>query len=104
MAEAEVRKVERLLSAAQTPEQVEAVIAFMKLETQNRMKGFDEQEKELVQGMKLPNKKTDTTPEPAGVVTPEPDQTIQTPPEAAFGGINPETGVMEYFNAQGNKL
>ncbi len=43
MAEAEVKKVENLLSAAQTPEQVLEVVNFMKRETGNRMAGFDEE-------------------------------------------------------------
>ncbi len=99
MAEGEVKKVERLLNAAQTPEQVEAVIAFMKLETQNRMKGFDEQEKELVHGMKLPSRER----QQVGSNNQEPSQGTA-PPNAAFGGVNPETGQMEYFDSQGNKI
>lgn len=52
--EGEIKKIESLLNSAQTPEQVESVIKFMLLETQNRRKGFDEQELELRTGMKLP--------------------------------------------------
>lgn len=47
LAEGEVKKVEAMLNAAQTPAQVKEVITFMKRETQNRMSGFKEQDKEL---------------------------------------------------------
>ena len=47
MAEGEIKKVEQLLNAAQTPDQVNAVISFMKQETQNRMKGFDDEKTSL---------------------------------------------------------
>lgn len=52
MAEGEIKKVTDLLNSAQTPEQVRAVIAFMKKETANRMKGFAEQKEELTRGMR----------------------------------------------------
>lgn len=58
MAEGEIKKVESLLNAAQTPDQVQEVINFMKLETKNRMAGFEEQESELRAGMKLPGGET----------------------------------------------
>jgi hypothetical protein len=54
MAEGEIRKVEGLLNSAQTPEQVQAVITFMKKETGNRMAGFAEQKAHLMQGMRSP--------------------------------------------------
>lgn len=47
LAEGEIKKVEGLLNAAQTPAQVNAVINLMKRETQNRMKGFDEEKTSL---------------------------------------------------------
>ena len=47
MAEGEIKKVEELLNAAQTPAQVQAVISFMKQETQNRMKGFQDEKAAL---------------------------------------------------------
>lgn len=51
MAEGEIKKVENLLNSAQTPEQVKSVIAFMKKETGNRMKGFEEKRKEIMKGL-----------------------------------------------------
>ena len=47
MAEGEIKKVEGLLNAAQTPQQVAEVINYMKQETQNRMAGFDEEKATL---------------------------------------------------------
>lgn len=41
MAEQEIAKVEKLLNAAQTPEQFDAVLVAMENETKNRMKSFD---------------------------------------------------------------
>lgn len=52
MAESEIKKVEGLFSAAQTPEQVKAVISLMKRETQNRMAGFEEQRAQLMGDIK----------------------------------------------------
>jgi putative sterol carrier protein len=52
MAEGEIKKVEGLLSAAQTPQQVQAVISMMKQETANRMAGFKEQKAEIVRNMR----------------------------------------------------
>lgn len=48
MAEGEIKKIESLLNAAQTPAQVSEVIKYMKRETQNRMAGFKEQKAELM--------------------------------------------------------
>jgi hypothetical protein len=47
IAEGEIKKVESLLNSAQTPDQVNAVINLMKRETQNRMKGFDDEKASL---------------------------------------------------------
>jgi len=88
LAEGEIKKVESLLNAAQTPKQVEAVITMMKRETANRMKGFDEEKKALRGSMG-----SKPTREQAGP-----------PPGATHGGKNPRTGEMEYFDAQGNKV
>lgn len=52
MAEGEIKKVEGLLNSAQTDAQVQAVIAGMKKETDNRMKGFTEQKAELTKSMR----------------------------------------------------
>jgi hypothetical protein len=62
MAEGEIKKVEGMLNAAQTPEQVKEVIAFMKRETQNRMAGFKEQDKELRDRMRGKSTSSDPTP------------------------------------------
>jgi len=88
LAEAEIKKVESILAAAQTDEQVESVIKMMKLETQNRMKGFEEEKASLVKSMKIP--------QAGGAAKP--------PQGATHGGINPSTGQMEYFDSTGRKL
>jgi hypothetical protein len=61
MAEGEVKKVESLLNSAQTPAQVEEVIALMKRETANRMTGFTEQ-KEAMRKSMIPEKKSTAVP------------------------------------------
>lgn len=48
MAEGEIKKIEGLLNAAQTPAQVTEVLNYMKKETQNRMAGFKDQKSELM--------------------------------------------------------
>lgn len=53
MAEGEIKKVSGLLSAAQTPEQIEAVVGFMRRETANRIQGFKDQKSQIVNGMKI---------------------------------------------------
>lgn len=55
-AEGEIKKINDLLNTAQTPEQVTAVLNTMRQETQNRLAGFDEQRKSLLDRMKMPNK------------------------------------------------
>ena len=67
---AEIKKVNELLAAAQTPAQVEAVIGMMKQETQNRMIGFKEQKAELISGMK--GKKNTSNPSSPSVAPPAP--------------------------------
>ena len=64
----EIKKVNDLLAAAQTPEQVAAVIGMMKQETQNRMTGFKEQKAELTSGMK--GKKNNANPSSPSVAPP----------------------------------
>lgn len=46
-AEGEIKKIESLLSAAQTPDQIKGILTTMRTETQNRMSGFREQKNEL---------------------------------------------------------
>lgn len=43
----EIKKIEALLNAAQTPQQVASVVNLMKRETKNRMAGFDEEKAHL---------------------------------------------------------
>jgi len=50
--EGEKQKAEKLLSAAQTPEQIASVINQMKIESQNRMKSFADQKKETLGTMR----------------------------------------------------
>lgn len=64
MAEGEIKKIEGLLNAAQTPAQISEVIKYMKKETQNRMAGFKEQKAELM-GNFGGNTATPTTVQPA---------------------------------------
>jgi hypothetical protein len=54
VAEGEIKKANDLLNAAQTPEQVNAVLDMMRRETQNRMAGFDDQIGELKNSMRSP--------------------------------------------------
>ncbi len=61
VAEGEIKKIEGLLNAAQTPEQLTSVINLMKRETQNRMKGFDEEKASLRTSMK--GNKSDERPQ-----------------------------------------
>ena len=56
---AEIKKIESLLNAAQTPEQVKAVIDTMKRETANRIAGFDEEKKKLKTSLIPEGKKAD---------------------------------------------
>jgi uncharacterized ParB-like nuclease family protein len=58
---AEIKKIEALLNAAQTPGQVKAVVETMKRETANRMKGFEEEKAKLKESM-IPEKKTEAKP------------------------------------------
>lgn len=46
-AQSEIKTMEEKLNSAQTPEQVQAVIALMKRETQNRMTAFEEEKTQL---------------------------------------------------------
>lgn len=60
-AQGEIAKIEGLLSAAQTKQQVKSVLDLMRRETQNRMTAFDDQKTELKNSMIPANK----TPKPA---------------------------------------
>lgn len=53
-AQGEISKIEGLLSAAQTKEQVSSVLSLMRRETANRMQSFQEQKAELKSGMVVP--------------------------------------------------
>jgi hypothetical protein len=59
LAESEIKKVEGLLNAAKTQQDVDAVLNLMKQETHNRMAGFKEQKKELMDTMRGKKKKDD---------------------------------------------
>lgn len=61
-AEGEIKKIEGLLNAAQTPQQVSAVINLMKRETANRMKGFDEEKEALRGSMTTAPRKEESKP------------------------------------------
>lgn len=52
VAEGEIKKIESLLNAAQTPQQVTAVVNLMQRETHNRMQGFDDEMSSLRESMK----------------------------------------------------
>ena len=55
----EIKKIEALLNAAQTPEQVKAVVDTMKRETANRIAGFEEEKKKLKDSLIPEGKKQD---------------------------------------------
>ena len=65
-AQGEIAKIEGLLSAAQTPAQVEAVLNVMRQETANRMKSFTDQKSELMGNM-LRSKLAGSHAAPGGV-------------------------------------
>lgn len=52
VAVSEIKRMEDLLNAAQTPQDVQAVLNTMKAETKNRIEGFREQRAELTQSMR----------------------------------------------------
>lgn len=66
-AEGEIKKIEGLLNAAQTPQQVASVLSLMKRETQNRMSGFEEQRQELRSSMIRPGSARPAHAAPAGL-------------------------------------
>lgn len=59
--EGEKQKAEKLLNAAQTPEQIKAVINQMRLESQNRMKSFADQKAQTLATMRAGGPKKDET-------------------------------------------
>ena len=72
-AQGEISKIEGLLSAAQTPQQVESVLNVMRQETANRMQSFKDQKAELTGSMR-PTKAATTAPATASanvVTTPD---------------------------------
>jgi len=62
--EGEKQKAEKLLSAAQTPQQINAVIQQMRIESQNRMKSFADEKQARLASMRTGVK----PPEPAKVI------------------------------------
>lgn len=56
VAVSEIKRMEELLNAAQTPQDVQAVLNTMRQETQNRMEGFKEQKAELTGAMRSATK------------------------------------------------
>jgi hypothetical protein len=67
VAVSEIKRMEDLLNAAQTPQDVMAVLNTMREETQNRMAGFKEQKAELTGAIR------GTTKPPANAVAPYTD-------------------------------
>jgi len=67
VAVSEIKRMEELLNAAQTPQDVQAVLNTMREETQNRMAGFNEQKAELTGAIR------GTTKPPANAVAPYTD-------------------------------
>jgi hypothetical protein len=57
-------RAESLLSTAHTPEQYRAVMSTLKQETGNRMAGFDEEKRVLVDGMKNPKQEKQQSQQP----------------------------------------
>ena len=62
VAVSEIKNMEDKLNAAQTPQEIMAVISTMRVETQNRMEGFKEQKAELSGAMKKAVKGSSTNP------------------------------------------
>ena len=56
VAVSEIKRMEKLLNDAQTPQDVQAVLNVMREETQNRMAGFKEQKAELTSSMRSATK------------------------------------------------
>ncbi len=108
MAQAEVEKVNSLLNAAQTKEQVKEVLDFMRQETDNRMQGFKEQKGQLQGTLKLPpmqNQVAGAVEQPAPLPgTFNPPQKIQGPisikSEADYQALPPGT---EYIAPDGSR-
>lgn len=67
VAVSEIKRMEELLNAAQTPQDVMAVLNTMREETQNRMAGFKEQKSELTNEIRRPTKGNATTADPLGI-------------------------------------
>jgi hypothetical protein len=67
VAVSEIKRMEELLNAAQTPQDVMAVLNTMREETQNRMAGFKEQKSELTNEIRRPTKGNVTTADPLGI-------------------------------------
>ena len=80
-AQGEVTKIEGLLSAAQSPQQIEAVLNVMRQETANRMKSFKDQKAELT-GSMIPVKTA--SPKASGAT---PSAGSQQPREVHFGEL-----------------
>lgn len=65
LAEGEIKKVEGLLNSAQTPQQLKSVLDYMQVETQNRMKGFDDERAHLTERMRPKSALPQSTGRPA---------------------------------------
>lgn len=76
--EGEKQKAEKLLSAAQTPQQIVSVINQMRIESQNRMKSFADQKKQVLSGMRAGAPITPATSAPSAAPGATP------PPPAGF--------------------
>jgi hypothetical protein len=69
-AQGEISKIEGLLNAAQTPDQVKAVLGLMRKETQNRMAAFDDEKAQLTSSMTMPKTRA-PAPAAGGAVPPD---------------------------------
>jgi hypothetical protein len=67
VAVSEIKRMEDLLNAAQTPQDVQAVLNTMRAETQNRMQGFKEQKAELSGAMTKATKGSSGATDPLGI-------------------------------------
>lgn len=65
--EGEKQKAEKLLNAAQTPEQVTAIINQMRIESQNRMKSFADQKRATLDSMRAGGSKPKESDQPKPV-------------------------------------